>query len=310
MSPEEIQSLIQTKATELGQTTVDQPNLPNADTASDAEISALRSNHADKVRQLFDHDTQLADVYFQPQGAPAVEGETVAKPEPMLIDPTIGMRASSAQTRATAGELGDILSRIAARKDEIQDTYQRGLDLYTLGLQARQKELDSRSKELDALGVLLNSSIQLKNAEKTNAKKAEQDAIEQKKREYRAKLIGGPEGNRPLKNNDQLRVWLQNVLAANPEDSDIIMEVAQEISAGLSPAKTEVYPNTADTKAAGVAGMPKESPYTEMWEAYISYKYKPKTENDITNSLIEKIGGTQGNTSGSSAALSDPLGIR
>ena len=101
---------------------------------SDPIIGGLRSNQNDKINQLFAHDTQLAQTTFQPQAAPAAPGETVAQPEQRIIDPMIGLRAASTQQRNTAAELGDILTQIAQRKDELDQKWDKEYKSYISGI--------------------------------------------------------------------------------------------------------------------------------------------------------------------------------
>lgn len=147
-----VQAELARKRAELGQSVANVTNIQGQySPTNDPEITALRSQHADKVKQLFDYDSKLAPVYFQPQAAPAVAGETVEQPGQRIIDPLIGMRSSSTQTQATASELADILSRIGKRKDTLTENMDKALTLFKYGLQIKQMEMDSLEKELDRI---------------------------------------------------------------------------------------------------------------------------------------------------------------
>src|SRR3990167_10448897 len=107
MDPTQQASALAKQRQDYGQRVANIPNQFNP--ANDPIVNTLRGQQSEKIKQLFSHDQQLADVKFQPQAAPAGTGEAVTQPEARLIDPTIGLKASSTQTQATAAEAGDIL---------------------------------------------------------------------------------------------------------------------------------------------------------------------------------------------------------
>lgn len=119
------------------------------DPASDPTVNALRGQQSEKLKQLFAHDQQLADVRFNPQPTPAAPGEVVPASEPRLIDPTIGLRASSQQTMATVGEASDILKQIETRKDFLAGERDKALSMLQLLIQAGKDEQSALEKQMD-----------------------------------------------------------------------------------------------------------------------------------------------------------------
>lgn len=120
--------------------------------ANDPTVLALRSQQADKIKQLFDHDTQLAQTYFQTQQAPGPQPTNPAytPPQQMVVDPTIGMRAATQQNQATAAEMADIGTQIANRKDILTEGLAKAMQLFQFGLEARKMEQEALNTELQA----------------------------------------------------------------------------------------------------------------------------------------------------------------
>lgn len=139
MTPEEVQKLFVQKQQSQGQRYADAPKAP--DFVSDPMLGGMRSSYSDKLKQLFEYDTQMAQTYFQPQEAPGPHAPGYQPPEQMVLDPMIGAKARSIQQQGTVGELGDIWKDITTRKDEMETAYEKGLRLYQLGLEAQKEEL-------------------------------------------------------------------------------------------------------------------------------------------------------------------------
>jgi hypothetical protein len=111
-------------------------------------LSDLRGQQADKIRQLFQYDTERASVKYNPGEAPGPHVEGYEPPTDRIIDPMIGARAASMETQGTASELADIMQRMSARKAMLDDAYKKGLQLHELGLKAMESEFNM----LDKLG--------------------------------------------------------------------------------------------------------------------------------------------------------------
>lgn len=148
MDPNQIQVELAKKRQELGQRSADIPKIYGQyNPESDATLGALRSQQAEKLKELFAHDQQLADVYFQPQPAPGGEAPPLAE-APRLIDPTIGLRASSQQTQAAAGEVADILNQIGVRKDYLSSERDKTLAILDRALQINDREVKGLENQL------------------------------------------------------------------------------------------------------------------------------------------------------------------
>jgi hypothetical protein len=169
MDPTKIQELIKQKREDIGQRFANPPTL---NTANDSEILSLRNNQADKIKQLFEHDTKLAPVYMQPQEAGGPHAEGYQAPEQRIIDPMIGLKAASTQTQATAGELGDIGKAIEKRKDFLMDIYEKAMAGFTMGLQMKKMELDSLNDEFSQI-LKLKELEEKQNENKQKAKDKE-----------------------------------------------------------------------------------------------------------------------------------------
>lgn len=119
MSPEEIQRQLIQKQQDIGQRTASMPQ--NLNTATDPDLQAYRGQHAAKIQELYEADKRLADRYANPES------------EAYLADPYAREKARSIQSQATAGEISDIMSKIAERKSYLEDSYEKGLKLWQLG---------------------------------------------------------------------------------------------------------------------------------------------------------------------------------
>lgn len=149
---EEIQRLLEQNRKEIGQRAADVPGIYNQYSPSnDSEIAAARSAQADKVRQLFDHDSKLSQVSFQPQAAPGptVNGEAPVQPEAMILDPLIGLKAANTQTMETANEAIDLGQRISERKDFLSESLDKALKLFSIGMEIKKAEQAALQDEMN-----------------------------------------------------------------------------------------------------------------------------------------------------------------
>lgn len=181
MDPNTIQQQIIAKSQALGQRIASAPAAP--DTANDGELGALRGQHADKIKQLFAHDTQVAQVNFQPKEAPGPHAEGYTPPESRIIDPLIGQRASSAETQATAGELGDIMARISGRRAALDDAYNKALALH-------EKNIRTQESEISMLDKIFQNQMQLKQFEAAQEKEKKAGASEKDLQTYLDTIMG------------------------------------------------------------------------------------------------------------------------
>jgi hypothetical protein len=143
MDPQTIQNLLAQKQKELGNR-VAAPTYPEV--SKDPQWQAYNTQHADKVKQLFNYDSKLAQVSFQPTEVGGQNEAGYSAPESRILDPMIGLQAASQQQSATAGEVGDLLKMMNSRKQSLEDTYSKGLEIYKLGLAAQQLEVDAINK--------------------------------------------------------------------------------------------------------------------------------------------------------------------
>lgn len=181
MDPNTIQQQIIAKSQALGQRVASAPVAP--DTANDPELGALRGQHADKIKQLFAHDTQVAQVNFQPKEAPGPHAEGYTAPESRILDPLIGQRASSAQTQATAGELGDIMTRISGRRAMLDDAYNKALTLH-------EKNIRAQESEISMLDKIFQNQMQLKQFEAAQEKEKKSGASDKDLQTYLDTIMG------------------------------------------------------------------------------------------------------------------------
>lgn len=138
------------KRQEYGQRVADLPGIYKQYTPeSDREISALRSQQSDKLKQLFDFDSQVAQRTYQPIESAGPYSQGYTPPEPRVLDPTIGLLASSYQKKATAGELADISTDIARRKDYLSGERDKALTMLQAVLDANEKEQRGLEKQMD-----------------------------------------------------------------------------------------------------------------------------------------------------------------
>ena len=119
--------------------------------ANDSTISALRGQQADKVKQLFAHDQQLAQVYTPMQAAPGASTGQVTMPDQQIMNPLTGQIAATQQSQNTVGELTDIMTQIAKRKDDLNTSRTDALDLLKTGLSMKQQEQQDIKDQLAAL---------------------------------------------------------------------------------------------------------------------------------------------------------------
>ena len=100
MDPESIKRQLAEKQQAYGTRVADYAKTADQyNPATDPEVMGLRSNQSEKLKELFAHDTQLADVYMPPPQVPQGE-QSILPPEtleqikqPRLSDQTIGMKA-------------------------------------------------------------------------------------------------------------------------------------------------------------------------------------------------------------------------
>lgn len=148
---EEIQRLLEENRKSIGERAAEVPNIYNQYSPStDPEIAGARAAQADKVRQLFDHDTNLAQVKFQPQTTPGstVSGAPATTPSEMILDPLIGMKAANTETMQTANEAIDIGQSISKRKDYLSESLDKALKLFQIGMQIKQAEQAALQDEM------------------------------------------------------------------------------------------------------------------------------------------------------------------
>jgi len=174
LSYEEIQRLLEQNRQELGKREADIPNIyKEYSPSTDPEIAAARAAQADKVKQLFDHDSQLAQVKFQPQAAPGatVTGAPAETPPEMILDPLIGLKAANTQTMETANEAIDIGQNIAKRKDVLAESLDKALKLFQIGLEIKKAERESLKDEFSSLLSLDELNLKKNAAGKATAGK-------------------------------------------------------------------------------------------------------------------------------------------
>lgn len=119
--------------------------------STDPEIARARAVQADKVKQLFSHDSQLAQRKWQPSAppGPTVTGAPPELPPEELVDPMIGLKAANWQTMATANEAIDIGQNISKRKDFLKESLESALQLFQVGLEMKKAEREALSEEMD-----------------------------------------------------------------------------------------------------------------------------------------------------------------
>ena len=150
----EIQRLLEKNRQDIGKRGAEIPGIYNKYAPStDPEIAAARAAQADKVRELFAHDSQLAQTKFQPQAAPGatVSGAPPETPPEMILDPLIGLKAANTQTMATANEAIDIGQNIVKRKDFLGESLDKAMKLFMVGIEMKKAEREALSEEFDDL---------------------------------------------------------------------------------------------------------------------------------------------------------------
>ena len=150
MNEQEIQDAIKQKQDEYGRNANKQAEVFNQyNPANDPVVNTLRGQQSEKLKELFAHDQQLADVYTTGSlEAPGPHNPGYTPPAPRLVDPTIGLRASSVQTQATAAEVGDILRLIETRKDTLNTERDKSLKMLQSIIDANKNEQASLAQQM------------------------------------------------------------------------------------------------------------------------------------------------------------------
>lgn len=154
MNYEEIQRLLAQNRQDIGKREAEIPGIYNKYSPStDPEVAAARAAQADKVKQLFSYDSQLAQTKFQPTAAPGatVTGAPPETPPEMILDPLIGLKAANTQTMETANEAIDIGQNISKRKDVLAESLDKALKLFQVGLEIKKAEQASLQDEFTNL---------------------------------------------------------------------------------------------------------------------------------------------------------------
>lgn len=129
------------KSQDLSKYTMDIPNIQKTLRedlyGNDNVIDSLRSNEADKIKELYQHDQNLADRYANPSSEGYIE------------DPYVRAKATAQRSQATAGELGTLQNQIAKRSDVLGSALEKAMQLLNYGLEAKKLEYAGIQDEFD-----------------------------------------------------------------------------------------------------------------------------------------------------------------
>lgn len=137
---QQIQNALAQKRTEIGQRYASLPqteaNLRASLYGGDQTLGSLRENEAAKIKELYNHDQQVASTY-QPTSPGFIE------------DPASKAKYGSMILGNTGGELADIQKGIANRRDVLGDALEKGMKMAMYGLEALKQEYGGLESERD-----------------------------------------------------------------------------------------------------------------------------------------------------------------
>lgn len=301
---EELQRLLAENRKSIGDRAAEIPNIyKQFSPSTDPEVAQTRAAQAEKVKQLFQYDNQLAQTSFQPQAAPGPSptGGAPTIPDPMIVDPTIGLRAANTQTMATAQEAIDLGQQITKRKDFLAESLEKALKLFQIGMQIKEAESAAIQGELD-------NWFKMQDLIDKRSTRGKGDAEKTKKQSYLAQILsGGEAGNLETLTQKQFNSWVNRIVAQNPQDAGMILEAANEARSQKTGGamKEEEDAKRADAfqqwKILSSNAAQNYQPFPDF-ETWFSQNYGMPTSIPT----LDDIGGL----SESSAALNDPMGVR